>query len=92
MRVVRPAIVGLWRERIDATTTLAEVRRVLEDLCAFRVLDPACGNFLYVAYRASIWSASPSSVRARIGLPDARPLSLRRHATRPWPSLAPCSK
>ena len=32
---------------------LAEVRRVLDELCAFRVLDPACGcgNFLYVAYR-----------------------------------------
>ena len=40
-------------QRIDAAVTLAEVRRVLEDLCAFRVLDPACGcgNFLYVAYR-----------------------------------------
>jgi hypothetical protein len=32
---------------------VAEVRKGLEELCAFRVLDPACGcgNFLYVAYR-----------------------------------------
>ena len=32
---------------------MAEVRKVLEELCSFRVLDPACGcgNFLYVAYR-----------------------------------------
>jgi hypothetical protein len=53
MKIVRPTIVEPWRERIDATATLADVRRALEELCAFRVLDPACGcgNFLYVAYR-----------------------------------------
>src|ERR1017187_5750287 len=53
-----PLPVGLvgvepWRERIDGTGTVADVRYVLGELCAFRVLDPACGcgNFLYVAYR-----------------------------------------
>ena len=53
MKIVRPTIVEPWRVRIDATETLAEVRRALDDLCSFRVLDPACGcgNFLYVAYR-----------------------------------------
>jgi hypothetical protein len=53
MKIVRPTIVEPWRARIDAATTVANVRRVLDELCAFRVLDPAvgCGNFLYVAYR-----------------------------------------
>ena len=53
MKIVRPTIVEPWRDRVDATATLAEVRGVLEELCTFRVLDPACGcgNFLYVAYR-----------------------------------------
>src|SRR5258708_26427865 len=53
MKIVRPTILQPWRERIEATSTVDEVRSTLEDLCAFRVLDPAsgCGNFLYVAYR-----------------------------------------
>ncbi|MEU7912738.1 DNA methyltransferase [Microbispora bryophytorum] len=53
MKIVRPVIVRPWTERIEATTTPAEARQVLDELCAFRVLDPACGcgNFLYVAYR-----------------------------------------
>ena len=36
-----------------ATDTLKELRSLLVELRAFRVLDPACGsgNFLYVAYR-----------------------------------------
>lgn len=53
MKIVRPTILEPWRERITGTKTLADVQRVLEELCAFRVLDPACGcgNFLYVAYR-----------------------------------------
>ena len=53
MKIVRPTILEPWRARIEAAVTVAEVQRVLEDLCAFRVLDPACGcgNFLYVAYR-----------------------------------------
>jgi hypothetical protein len=53
MKIVRPTIVEPWRARLDATTTLAGVRQVLDELCTFRVLDPACGcgNFLYIAYR-----------------------------------------
>lgn len=53
MKIVRPVIVRPWTERIEATTTPAEARQVLDELCEFRVLDPACGcgNFLYVAYR-----------------------------------------
>ena len=53
LKIVVPTIVRPWRERIEATTTPQEARGLLEELCAFRVLDPACGsgNFLYIAYR-----------------------------------------
>ena len=53
MKIVTPTIIRPWRERIAATSTPAEARELLDELCAFRVLDPACGcgNFLYVAYR-----------------------------------------
>lgn len=53
MKIVRPTIVRPWRRRIDAAATPDEARKLLDELCAFRVLDPACGcgNFLYVAYR-----------------------------------------
>lgn len=52
-KVVLPTIVRPWRERIDATKTLKDLKELLEELRRFRVLDPACGsgNFLYVAYR-----------------------------------------
>jgi hypothetical protein len=53
MKIVTPTIVRPWRERIDAVTTVSVGLEVLDDLCSFKVLDPACGcgNFLYVAYR-----------------------------------------
>jgi len=53
MKIVRPTIIEPWRVRIDAANTVPEVQKTLEELCSFRVLDPACGcgNFLYVAYR-----------------------------------------
>lgn len=53
MKIVAPTIVHPWRERIDQVSSPAECRALLDELCAFRVLDPACGcgNFLYVAYR-----------------------------------------
>jgi hypothetical protein len=53
LRVVGPTIVEPWRERIDAATTLVELRALHVELTKFRVLDPACGsgNFLYVAFR-----------------------------------------
>jgi hypothetical protein len=53
MKIVVPTIVRPWRERIDACASPRDALALLDELCAFRVLDPACGcgNFLYVAYR-----------------------------------------
>jgi hypothetical protein len=53
MKIVSPTVIRPWRERIAATSTPQQARDLLDDLCAFRVLDPSCGcgNFLYVAYR-----------------------------------------
>lgn len=53
MKIVTPTIVRPWRDRIASVKTVSEGVTVLDELCAFRVLDPACGcgNFLYVAYR-----------------------------------------
>lgn len=53
-KIVRPTIVRPWDERLAAAKTAKELRRLLVELRAFRVLDPACGsgNFLFVAYRA----------------------------------------
>lgn len=53
MKIVGPTIVEPWQQRIDACASPAEARALLDELCAFTVLDPACGcgNFLYVAYR-----------------------------------------
>ena len=53
LKIVVPTIVRPWRERIESTTTPQDARDLLDELCAFRVLDPACGsgNFLYIAYR-----------------------------------------
>src|ERR1700733_965969 len=53
LKIVIPTIVRPWRERINACASPTDARQLLDELCAFRVLDPACGcgNFLYVAYR-----------------------------------------
>ncbi|WP_299169388.1 DNA methyltransferase [uncultured Arthrobacter sp.] len=53
MKIVTPTIIRPWRERIEAVATPSEGVELLDELCAFKVLDPACGcgNFLYVAYR-----------------------------------------
>lgn len=53
MKIVGPTIVRPWRARIDAETDPNTLFGMLTELCAFKVLDPACGcgNFLYVAYR-----------------------------------------
>ena len=53
MKIVRPTVVAPWQERIEATSSATEARALLDELCSFRVLDPACGcgNFLYLAYR-----------------------------------------
>lgn len=52
-KVVEPTVVEPWRERVEACSTLDEVRDARESLSRYVVLDPACGsgNFLYVAYR-----------------------------------------
>ena len=81
MKIVTPTIVRPWRERIEATTTSAEAQALLDELCGFRVLDPACGcgNFLYVAYRElrGLEADLKTRVRdlaARDGLPQPRGL------------------
>lgn len=53
LKIVRPTIVRPWRARVEAVTTVEAGVSLLDELCRFRVLDPACGcgNFLYVAYR-----------------------------------------
>lgn len=53
MKIVRPTIVRPWREQINSASSPTEAQQLLEELCRFRVLDPACGcgNFLYLAYR-----------------------------------------
>ncbi len=53
LKIVEPTIVRPWLQRIDACSTPTQARALLDELCSFRVLDPACGcgNFLYVAYR-----------------------------------------
>lgn len=53
MSVVGPTIVEPWRARIAAASTMTQLRELLKELGAYRVLDPACGsgNFLYVAFR-----------------------------------------
>ncbi len=53
MKIVGPTIVRPWTRRIDSADTPTAAWEVLNELCAFRVLDPACGcgNFLYIAYR-----------------------------------------
>ena len=53
LKIVEPTIVRPWRQRIDACSSPTQARELLDELCSFRVLDPACGcgNFLYVAYR-----------------------------------------
>ena len=66
LKIVEPTIVRPWRERIDACTSPQQARDLLDELCAFKVLDPACGcgNFLYVAYREL--RALEASVKSRI--------------------------
>jgi len=52
-RVVLPTVIEPWRERIAAIRNPKDCARVVDQMRAFHVLDPACGcgNFLYVVYR-----------------------------------------
>jgi hypothetical protein len=54
MTIVNPVIVRPWVTRIEATRSYRDATQLLEELCKFRVLDPAmgCANFLAIAYRA----------------------------------------
>ena len=53
MKIVDPTIIRPWQSKIDSAKTPSEAVQVLNDLCSFTVLDPACGcgNFLYISYR-----------------------------------------
>ena len=53
MTIVEPVIVRPWVKRIEATKSLKEANTLHDELCSFKVLDPAmgCGNFLSIAYR-----------------------------------------
>lgn len=59
LKIVEPTVMRPWRERIDACTSPTQARELLDELCAFKVLDPACGcgNFLYSAQVAVMCSA-----------------------------------
>jgi N-6 DNA Methylase len=52
-RIIGPSIIRPWQARVETSNSEKELRKLHENLLAFRVLDPACGsgNFLYVAYR-----------------------------------------
>ncbi|MGH3448996.1 MAG: type IIL restriction-modification enzyme MmeI, partial [Nocardioidaceae bacterium] len=83
MKIVTPTIVRPWHERIDAVESPSEARALLDELCAFTVLDPACGcgNFLYVAYREL--RALEHELKERITeLAAAKGLAV---PARPWP-------
>lgn len=53
LSIVRPVIVHPWAQRIDEVAVPAEAVSLVEELVAYKVLDPAmgCGNFLSIAYR-----------------------------------------
>ena len=53
MTIVEPVIVRPWVNRIEATKSLKEANALHDELCKFKVLDPAmgCSNFLSIAYR-----------------------------------------
>ncbi len=52
-KIVYPAIINPWLERIEKAETLNEYYALLNELRNFKVLDPACGsgNFLFVAFK-----------------------------------------
>jgi hypothetical protein len=53
MTIVEPVIVRPWVKRIESTKSFKEATKLHNELCKFKVLDPAmgCGNFLSIAYR-----------------------------------------
>jgi hypothetical protein len=63
MTIVNPVIIRPWVTRIESTRSFREATKLLDELCTFRVLDPAmgCSNFLAIAYREI--SLSPKMFR-----------------------------
>ena len=53
MTIVEPVIVRPWVKRIEAAKSFKEATKLHDELCKFKVLDPAmgCSNFLCIAYR-----------------------------------------
>lgn len=66
-KIVQPTIVRPWRERMEVLSDPDVAVGLLDELAAFRVLDPACGsgNFLYVAYQQL--RTLEAELKARIG-------------------------
>jgi SAM-dependent methyltransferase len=52
-KIIYPAIINPWLDRIEKAQTLPEYYALLNELRNFKVLDPACGsgNFLFVAFK-----------------------------------------
>ena len=52
LKVIHPTIIEPWERRVEATSRIDDLDRLLFELTQYRVLDPACGsgNFLYMAY------------------------------------------
>lgn len=52
-QIVEPVIVRPWVKRIEAVSTYSDAKKLLDELCAFKILDPAmgCSNFLVISYR-----------------------------------------
>lgn len=85
-RVVVPTVIAPWRQRISAIRTPKDAARVVAEMRAYHVLDPACGcgNFLYVVYRemkrleaalVARWTAAHANIaKRRSDIPPPPPL------------------
>lgn len=71
-RIVEPTIVRPWLARIAAARTSAALRGLHDELCTYRILDPACGagDFLHAALGAL--QTIEREVARRLGEPLAR--------------------
>lgn len=52
-KIIGPTIVRPFKKKIKNCKTKKDRAKVLQEICEFKVLDPACGsgNFLYIAFR-----------------------------------------
>ena len=87
-RVLGPTVLSPWRDRIASIRTPEDAERVVRQMKAFHVLDPACGcgNFLYGVYRA-MKRLEAALVTRWLGVQRAVPR--RVHGVRP-PPPRPC--